>query len=258
MNRLWVIPVSLLALGGVERAAGQGQTAEPSRLPAFEAVSIKRLPPGLYRNGFGGGRRVQSDPSMLRMRTMLVGELIMYAYSLPSHDQLSGVPEEFREHLYDIDAVTGRPSTDAEERRMLQKALADRFGLVCHWEQREGRTFAISVMGKPRMQETSGEGGPQPRMAVTNGVIGWAIKGASTGDLSAWLGGNLGGPVADKTGLGGHYDFDLRVEPIEGVLVSWNVSDYEEALRRVGIRLTQNRGSVSVLVVDHVETLSVN
>ncbi len=250
------ISVSLFTFSGVQGAPVEVQAVKSGTFDTFEVVSVKRSPPGMLHRGFGGGRRIQSDPSMLRMRTASIEEMIMYAYSLPSYDQLSGIPDGF--HAYDIDAVTGRPSTNEEERRMLQRVLAERFRLTVHWERREGRTYALSAAEKPQLKQVTGEAGPPPRMATgEGGSVSWMIRGSSMADFSAWLAGMVGGPVADKTALPARYDFDLQVVQ-EGAGALARTQDFAGALREVGLRLLQSRGAVAILVVDNVEEASGN
>jgi uncharacterized protein (TIGR03435 family) len=235
--------------------------------PAFEVVSIKPWVPGSGRNGFGGGKRIQVDPSSLRMRTASVEEIIMYAYGLTWSDQLVGVPQGLG--AYDVDAKTRAPSTAVEERMMLRAAIADRFRLTCHWAKKDGRAYALAVSGSSRLQPNSEAGEADSRLVSRAGGFGWSFKRISIGEFSEWLALRVNGPVVDNTGLTGRYDFELimsRLDPqADGNAAPrssgggyFSVSDFISLLKPFGLRLTQSRGLLEILVVDHVEKPSEN
>ena len=78
---------------------------------------------------------------------------------------------------------------------------------------------------------------------------------------------NLGRPMVDATGLTGKFDFTLEwtQEPKEPLAPGADVPtdpsglSFQEALReQLGIKLQPQKGTVSVLVVDHVERPSAN
>ena len=149
MFRFRILCIILLSTAGKSGPAPQQQIVGPpegaAAGPAFEIVSIKPWVSAGVRNGFGGGRRIQADPSSLRMRTASLEEIIMYAYSLTWYGQLAGVPQGLG--AYDIDAKTPAPATGVEERLMLRAVLADRFRLVCHWEKKGRPRVYFSRLG---------------------------------------------------------------------------------------------------------------
>ncbi len=75
----------------------------------------------------------------------------------------------------------------------------------------------------------------------------------------------MGRPMVDRTGLSGHFDFNIEYSP------QWQVPPNEtfqsdqlgptliEALNdQLGLKLVPQTGSVDVLVIDHVEEPSAN
>jgi uncharacterized protein (TIGR03435 family) len=72
----------------------------------------------------------------------------------------------------------------------------------------------------------------------------------------------MSAPVVDRTGLNGSYDVNVRF-----ITDSRRRSDpdapfgptFEEALREeLGLRLEKGKGSIEVLVIDHIEKPSAN
>jgi uncharacterized protein (TIGR03435 family) len=247
------------------QVGGPTESADAGR--AFEVVSIKPYVPGLRRNGFGDGKRIQIDPSGLRMRTASLEEIIMYAYSLTWYGQLVEVPQGLG--AYDIDAETPVPSTVVEEKTMLRAALADRFRLVCHWEKRDGRGYTLAISGRTKLQPDSEEGDAESRLvAEGEGALSWSFRRISMAAFSEWLAARVDGPVADRTDLTGRYDFKLmrpRSDPDSDHSAAtknsgggFGVSDWIALLGQLGLRLTQSRALLDILVVDHVEKPSAN
>ena len=82
-----------------------------------------------------------------------VNDLLSDAYALHTR-QIVAAPAWFDSDLFDIDGipdVPGEPS-DRQIGILLQKLLADRFGLKFHHEQRELAVFAITLAkGGPKM-----------------------------------------------------------------------------------------------------------
>ena len=73
-------------------------------------------------------------------------------------------------------------------------------------------------------------------------------------------------PVVDKTGLVGRYDFNLEWAPDNSQFGGENVTDAGTNSpplllameQQLGLKLTRTRGSVSTLIVDHLDRPSEN
>ncbi len=190
----------------------------------------------------------------------------MYAYDLPSYDQLVGLPQGLG--TYDVDAKTPAPSTISQERTMLRAVLAESFHLVCHWEKRLGRAYVLNTAGKLRLRADSEEGESENRLTVEkDGSTGWLFKRMPMTAFSRWLAERLGGPVQDATKLAGRYDFEIAMSRLDSspergapILTAGSgfggLNDYNGALMQLGLRLAQSRATIDTLVVDHIEKLA--
>lgn len=69
-----------------------------------------------------------------------------------------------------------------------------------------------------------------------------------------------GGPVIDKTGLTGQFDFTLEWTPggINAPPDATGPSIFTAVEEQLGLKLTSGKGPVEVIVVDHVERPSAN
>jgi len=206
------------------------------------------------------------------------------------------LPDWAKTERFDIQARTeGDPGKDGM-RLMMRSLLADRFKLATHYENREVPVFAfvLSKSGKtgPQLRphlDKSPCPTEQPTLstpAIVDGVpvfcngiyplppsvpgrLRFGGRNVTIGFIADTFsaGTNLGRPMVDQTGLSGRFDFTLewtperRVQAPSGADVDPDSSgpSFEEALReQLGIKLQSQKGSVSVLVVDHVERPSAN
>ena len=142
-------------------------------------------------------------------------DLIKFAYAV--HDrQVEGGPSWIGTKGFDILAKPegeGEPS-DAQWRRMIQKLLTERFGLVLHRETRKMPTY-ILVEDESGNKMTPGD----PNIAGTFNFSGHGHLPATsmTMDRLAFMLQALvfDRPVINRTGLTGSYDFTLTWRPDE-------------------------------------------
>jgi uncharacterized protein (TIGR03435 family) len=87
-------------------------------------------------------------------------QLIRFAYNPAPFTEVVGGPGWMRTTKYDVVAKAGRAASADEMRTMIRNLLADRFGLVAHWEGREMSAYVLEVAkGGPKLQETPGPEG---------------------------------------------------------------------------------------------------
>jgi bla regulator protein blaR1 len=174
--------------------------------------------------------------------------------------------------------------------QMLQALLGDRFKLTVRHETKELSVYAlIAAKSGPKLHEAK-PGDTYPNGikgldGVAVGRPGFMLRGRGwiTGQglpmtsLAELLTEQLGRPVVDKTGLMGIYDFKLQWTPDEsqGVMFrgaepgpqtptstsspdSSGPSVFTAIQEQLGLRLESQKGSVEVLVIDHVEKPSEN
>jgi uncharacterized protein (TIGR03435 family) len=162
---------------------------------------------------------------------------------------------------FQIEAVTDDPThtTLADLREMLRNVLADRFKLQFHREQKQVPGYSMVIAeGGSKMKAVSGE-------YVESLLV---FQGRSTMDKLARTLSLIvpGGPVIDKTGLSGAYEYSIETSPpiapqvIPGVRggsagpderVKYVNSQMEEKL---GLRLQPEKSiTVETIVIDSVE-----
>lgn len=209
---------------------------------------------------------------------------------------LPQLPDWAKTDRFDIQArAEGDPGKD-QMRLMMRSLLADRFKLATHYENREVPVFAFVLIksGKmgpqlrphpdqstcPAEQPTAAApaivdglpafcNGIYPLPPTAAGRLRFGGRNVALGFIADTFsaGTNLGRPMIDQTGLTGTFDFTLEwtperrnpEQPGAGSDPDLSGPSFEEALRaQLGIKLQSQKGSVSVLIVDHVERPSAN
>jgi uncharacterized protein (TIGR03435 family) len=169
---------------------------------------------------------------------------------------------------YDIEAKVEGSPTDDELRLMFQRPLEDRFKLRVHRETREMAVYdLVAAKGgaklTPAVEDSKlaieGKLLPAGTHALLMGRDGGHLmgKGAAMAQLVDTLSRGIGGPVTDKTGLQGTYDYDVAYarDDKPGDTGSSLPVAIQNAL---GLKLERGKGPVEIVVVDHVEKPSQN
>jgi hypothetical protein len=147
-------------------------------------------------------------------------------------------------------------------RSALRIALTERFKLALHEEPAQRPMFELVVAKRgPRLMPADPGailpvGAKLPSGGVDTGIGprrigGWDLHGATMQDLAYllnFLSNQFDGPVQDRTGLTGRYDFQVqRVEtPDENQGYTYSVS-------HLGLELKRGTENRPILVIDHVE-----
>ena len=184
----------------------------------------------MMRGGPGFG-----DPAQFTATNISVKQLITRAYNLKPF-QVSG-PGWLDGDRYDLTAKIPPGATQDEFRQMLQRLLAERFGMKVHHETKEvpvmvlvvakgGPKFAaakplapIDPNNPPPPPQRSSNGvpgkmrGPGARMMMENGEMKLDVVSQEMDALCDVLANQLGVQVEDRTGLTGVYDFSLEFAP---------------------------------------------
>ena len=247
--------------------------------PAFDAASIK-----VNASGEAGGR-FSTRPGELSVVNYTLRDIIRNAYGVQRY-QIVGGPEWLEKDRFDITAKTGVNPTQAQMRDMVQALLAERFKLRVHTATQNLPVYAL------RLARADGRLGPKltpaavdcdaleaarsrgetpvipPRVGERPACGAQANPGRllvgdyRIGAFARNLGGYVGRPVLDRTGLTERYDFELLWTPDEpppaGVSVPpWydpNGPSLPAALtEQLGLKLDATTGPVEVLVIDSAE-----
>jgi uncharacterized protein (TIGR03435 family) len=285
MSRLLTALLAVAAMAPAAPAIAQADTR-----PAFAVAAIRK--------------NVSSD-SASRMRLQPGGRLlisnrplralILFAYGLQPA-QLAGGPSWLDSDRFDITAqaegdVSPTPpgGPPGPVQFMLQRLLAERFGLAVHVESREMPVYVLTVArgdGRlgPRIRPaatdclavmTQAPGGvpaQAPRLAdgrpacgTTRDASGRVIAGGTSMSMLAVsiLTGPAGRLVLDRTGLTGFYDFDLEfaAEPTPGAGATLGSAStpadrpslFTALEEQLGLKLQPLRAPVDVTVIDRVQ-----
>jgi uncharacterized protein (TIGR03435 family) len=241
MARLFV---AFVVAGLVATVAVPGAAQTDTR-PAFAVATIK------YNRTGADARSMRLQPGgRIVVTNQPLRQLIVFAYSLQPQ-QLAGGPSWLDTDRFDITAQAegnisptppGGPPGPAQ--LMMQRLLAERFGLAVHTESREMPVYALTVARRdgqlgPRIKPaatdclalmTQAPGGvpvQPPRLAdgrpacgIQRDGTGRVLAGGTTMQMLAisMLTAPAGRLVIDRTGLSGGYDFDFEfaMDPAPG------------------------------------------
>lgn len=225
---------------------------------SFAAASIR---PSAGQVQFEHDGITEVSPGNLRMRDVTAATCIKFAYSVLD-SQISG-PEWLQTEHFDIIAKADGPVAPDQLKLMMQSLLGDRFGLRFHRQEKELRSYLMTVAkGGHKLHESSAD----TQSFRENSAVGTIARAMTMKDLADFLSGPLQTPIVDNTGLTGKYDFVLdftaylpdgeRVMKKEfsnatGIIISAMQGE-------LGLRLESKKESVEVLMVDHAELPSAN
>jgi uncharacterized protein (TIGR03435 family) len=193
---------------------------------------------------------------------------ILWAYDIRDF-QLAAAPAWTADERYDIaakNAVSVHPQFDpatetalqrrervARIRERLRSLLADRFALRAHMEEREQTILALRIAkGGPKLAEAAVKAGN-----ISTGNSRIRGFGAPISMLAVQLSAATGMIVTDETGLQGNYDFTLEWAPDEKDPSDLRPSIFT-SVSQLGLRLERTKGSVTTVVIDHIERPSAN
>jgi uncharacterized protein (TIGR03435 family) len=234
--------------------------------PQFEAATVK--PPGPQNRAiavynYPGGRVVIS----------------LYTFALLVHEalgvqrfQVLGAPPWIDTERFMIEGkppassalIAFTPSNPQaplveEQRQMLLALLMDRFQLKFHRESKEGVVYLLTKGSNEPLFDPPKH--PERRIffaGLLGGRTGTVSGGNATMEfIASQLSRSMGGPVIDRTGLTGPFDFTLEhvYDPAEEVDL---VTIAQRTVRQLGLKLELSRAPMEMIVIDHLEEPSAN
>jgi uncharacterized protein (TIGR03435 family) len=243
------------------RAMGQEQAGKMMAAdahPSYEVATIKPSDPEDGSSGF------HSMGHQLFTENESMDSLIAVAYAIHPKQIVDG-PEWFSKDRWDIKGVPdmeGVPSWQ-QQREMLQKLLAERFGLKFHRAQRDLSIFAITVAkGGPKLVVSKSDPNSlRDQTGNNNGVEQtWRFTNNSMADFADGMEEFLDRPVVDETGLKGKFDFGLEWT-VDGPVSNDPKAPpglFTAVQEQLGLKIEGTKGPADVLVIDHVERPSAN
>ncbi len=255
--------------------AGLGRTAraQNSSASAFEVASIKPSGRADPRRALFAEILANTHPRVLfsvRGRKFealgrTVGQLIAAAYQIPVREIMG--PSWISETRFDVEALipasqsfekaSDRGTFDNTVSEMLRTLLAERFALKAHHEDRRVVGYILSVRkGGPKLTET----GPtvptnDPTQYVSRikpGFNGEQMDHCDMAELANVLARDLGAPVADQTGLRGHYAIVIQYRYSEFADEAARPAVLRDAMSDYGLHLAAGKFDAPFLVIDNV------
>lgn len=269
-----VIAAASLLIASVFTAFAQ--TSE--QVPEFDAVSIKLSTGAAHGppNSDGGpGTRYPEwfgTNSTLRM-------LMSRAYGLINAEKQISGPAWIDGQQFAVDARVPAGTSKEQFQEMLQKLLAERFGLVVHHETTMLPVYQLVVAKNgPKLKPSVAESGDDPPVSGDHdpdgfpqfngpgfmarygpGLVCHMKAQQQTMAALAWqldTPNGAGRTVVDKTGLTGKYDFTLLYDierPGSAAPEELSLSIFEALQQQLGLRLVDAKESVDLIVIDHAE-----
>ncbi len=239
MKRLMQRAIAFTVIAGCACAQSTG--------PSFEVATIK---PGVPDSP---GKIIRPNHRNFSTLNTTLVDLITYAYGLHPR-QIVGAPGWIETDKYDLAGIPDTPGTPGPDqvKVMVQRLLADRFGLKFHREEKELSVFTITV-AKTGSKLTSSEGSGNTSLLLR--ALGKLVaKNATMADFAGVMQANaLDRPVLDRTNLSGKFDFTLEWLPDE---THPDANDSRPTLfaafQQLGLKLEAVRALVDVFVIDHV------
>ena len=254
---------ALLASGTAMRAqdtpSGVAKPMAKSADPDWDVATVKPSDPN--DNGY---QRIRTQGQHVVLLDHTVEDILLIGYGLQK-SQLAGEPNWVKTERWNVDGVSdieGEPSL-RQLQEMMQKILAERFGLKLHHEQREMPVYALTVAkGGPKLAPDTSDpnGWMNQQNNMSNGRDVEALKNTSMADLALILQFRVDRPVVDQTGLQGRYDFKLQ----------WTTDETREPApdappglftaiqEQIGLKLEPVKAPADVLVIDQVERPGAN
>jgi uncharacterized protein (TIGR03435 family) len=244
------------------------QMMDPKAAPGFEVATIK--PSNSDKPGY---IRVNRSGTVTTLNATLL-YLVKFAYDLHPK-QVIGAPAWIDADKFDITAKPDQPGspTVKQLQSVMQKQLAERFGLVFHKEKRELSAYTITVAkGGEKIKKE--EDTPEPSPSFGGPPSGFVVRNATMAEFATFvLMPFMDQPVVDQTGFGEtRYSFILKFTPDPGMLPPGAGPDAQPPApdadappdifaameQQIGLHIKKTKAQVDVMVIDKVAKPSAN
>jgi uncharacterized protein (TIGR03435 family) len=224
--------------------------------PTYEAAEIKVNTSG------SEGDSSKGTLGQLLMHNMTLKSLIERAYTVNPYQVLGA--DWLGNVRFDIAAKYPADTQPGDRDLMLRTLLEDRLMLGAHRETREMPGYVLGVVKSGFKLKPVGPG-PGDWSSHGGAVRTLTATKLSMKDFTKFLTRNLGQTVADKTGVDGVYDFEIKwsrddldiavAAPATGEHVhpSEAPSLFKVLQDQLGLKLQPQKVPVEVIVVDHAE-----
>lgn len=257
---------------------------QPASPLHYEVVSIHETQPDPSGSWTVSGGPESPHDGSLTLSNWSLKNLLSTAFHV-RYDYIEGVPDELRHAMYVIRAQSGdetraalKAMTDGEANKakqaMMQEILADRFRLRYHVEIREAPSFLLVVGKQPKLRRSTAkplvagderrynpDDPTQPSFRYSCGLRGCDLtaRGQTMEQIAAMIGGQISGPVVDRTNLSGLWDYELQWSSPYDTSLGQDYPPIEAAVaEQLGLKLERGRSPQDFLVVEHIESPTPN
>jgi uncharacterized protein (TIGR03435 family) len=265
----------------VPPAVAATPTPAPSSKPlVFEVSTVKPSKPQM------GDSMMMFTADGVSITGIPLRMVIREAFGIED-DRIIGEPGWVKSSSFDIEAKVAAEDVPRlkgisfdQRRQMLIPLLEERFGLKIHHETREMPEYDLVIakggvkMNASKPDDPPGHG---QHMLMSGGSGHIESQGTGTQPLAHLLSSQLGRSVEDKTGLTGNYDYKLDWTPDDAAATAAQAADggqpgagnatppdtpgpslFTALQEQLGLKLEPRKGSVDVIVIDHIEQPSAN
>jgi uncharacterized protein (TIGR03435 family) len=242
-----IVGIGLLCVDARAQRAIPANPRAESPTP-FEVVSVKPIPATE-----GGSAAPVLLPGRVEYHGATLKNLVAGAYDTQVSRIIEGpgYTQELNKYRFNIEAKTGLSAAptqilSASIRPMVKELLRERFSVQVRMEQRVSRFYVLTVGKKgPAFKPVPDA---ETRVLVTRIMPGAGrvdFQDASLTSLANTMGGYVGEPVLNQTGLTGYYNFTWQ----------WILDDGSEitppqAMENLGLKLEERRGPVEFVVIE--------
>ncbi len=246
-------PETLWTYSGPSTMPTMPATADPS----FEVATIK---PSAHDANWDVSRGTR----LFQARGNTVADLIQFAYQVRRR-QIDGGPPWMNELRFDVTGepdAPGLPSRD-QERLMVRKLLAQRFGFRVHIVQRDFPVYALVVDKSPPKINVSAPSVNSilvsPR-ELDDGTTAVQFSHTTMPEFTEFLMGWIQDrQIVDETGLNGRFDFTVMTPT-----TSQSGNDIDKAtgfllgIKPLGFKLTPKKEPLEFIVIDNINKPTAN
>jgi uncharacterized protein (TIGR03435 family) len=232
---------------------------------AFDVASVKPS------DAPGGGFALRSTEDTVSASGTVL-RMIQFLFDLRDF-QIAGGPDWVSTANWEITAKVDHPAPDwanlrsdarfGIQRLRLRAVLAQRFALRCHFETKNLPVYNL-VLAKAGAKFKPTASGAPGKVSINSHYQGNQTHleaiGFKLDSLVGVISQTLGRTVVDKTGLTGLYDVTLTYSSDSDASSSASDADapsvpsiFTALEEQLGLKLESAKGSVKVLVIDHIE-----
>jgi len=187
-------------------------------------------PPTRNQSGFNQ-YGIRADGVYLR-------RVLAKVYDLPEHRIIG--PDWLDTERY---AITAQVDNPADFKPLFKQELAARFHMIAHLETKDVPVYLLKTINGGAARPPAGD------LAGRGLAGGLKMNHTTVAAFAGSLADYIKRPVFDETGLDGSFDFSL----------SWkmgNAASLQDAVKQqLGLQLVEDRRSLQLLIIDHIESL---